>query len=224
MELKELEVFLRPRTGKGAAHRLRSQGHIPAVLYGPGMENCYLSFKPEDLKKILISGAGENTIFELKIRHPHQEKMENKVAMLKELQLHPVKRTYLHADFYAVAMDKKIEVEVPLRLTGKPEGVKAGGILEQPRREVRVRCLPLEIPEYIEINVSNLKIGDSLHILDIPPSPKYEIVAETNFAVASVVPPISEAKYEEIVSAPEGAKEVVQPERIGEKKEEPEKE
>lgn len=223
MELRELEVFLRTEKGKGAAHRLRREGKVPAVLYGPEMENCYLSFKPIDLKKILASGARENTLIELKIRQPQSEKIEKKVVMLKELQLHPVKRTYLHADFYAVAMDKKIEVEVPIRLTGKAEGVKAGGILEQPRREVRVRCLPLEIPEYIEVDVSNLKIGDSLHVFDLPPSPKYEIVAETNFTVASVVPPISEAKYEEIVSA-EAGKEIVQPERVGEKKEEPEQE
>jgi large subunit ribosomal protein L25 len=120
-------------------------------------------------------------------------------------------------------MDRKIEVEVPIRLVGKAEGTKAGGILEQPRREVRIRCLPLAIPDFIEVDISNLKIGDSLHVLDIPPSPQYEIVAETNFTVASVVPPISEAKYEEIVTA-EAAKEVVQPERIGEKKEEPEPE
>ncbi|MGB9698876.1 MAG: 50S ribosomal protein L25 [Thermodesulfobacteriota bacterium] len=223
MELKELEVFIRGEKGKGAAHRLRREGKVPGILYGPGIENSYLSFRAPDLKKILTTGARENTLIELKIRHPQSDKVEKKVAMLKEVQLHPVQRTYLHADFYAVAMDRKIEVEVPIRLVGKAEGTKAGGILEQPRREVRIRCLPLEIPDYIEVDISNLKIGDSLHVLDIPPSPKYEIVAETNFTVASVVPPISEAKYEEIVSA-EAAKEVVQPERIGEKKEEPEQE
>ena len=223
MELRELEVFLRAEKGKGAAHRLRREGKVPGILYGPGIENYCLSFRATDLKKILTTGARENTLIELKIKQPQSEKVEKRVAMLKEIQLHPVKRTYLHADFYAVAMDRKIEVEVPIRLVGKAEGTKAGGILEQPRREVRIRCFPLEIPDYIEVDISNLKIGDSLHVLDIPPSPKYEIVAETNFTVASVVPPISEAKYEEIVSA-EAAKEVVQPERIGEKKEEPEQE
>ncbi len=217
MELKELEVFWRAEKGKGAAHRLRREGKIPAVLYGPGIESYYLCLRATDLKKILSSGARENTLIELKIKQPNNEIVEKKVVMLKEVQIHPIQRTYLHADFYAVAMDKKVEVEVPIRLIGKPEGVKAGGILEQPRREIRIRCLPLEIPESIDVDVSNLKIGDSMHVLDIPRSPKYEIVAETNFTVASVVPPISEAKYEEIVSA-EAAKEVAQPERIGEKK------
>jgi large subunit ribosomal protein L25 len=89
---------------------------------------------------------------------------------------------------------------------------------------VRIRCLPSDIPEFIEVDVSTLKIGDSLHIRDIPPSDKFEIVAETNFTVVSVIPPISEAKYEEIVGAPEVEREIAQPERIGEKEAEEAKE
>jgi large subunit ribosomal protein L25 len=222
MEQVELEVFLRMEKGKGAAHRIRREGQIPAVLYGPKMETHCLSLNPKELKKILTRGARENTLIGLKISGPGSEKIGSKVVMLKDLQIHPTRRDYLHADFYAVAMDEKIEVEVPIRLTGKAEGTKSGGILEQPRREVRVRCLPKDIPEYIEVDVSALQIGDSLHVQDIPPSGKYEIAAESNFTVASVTPPISEAKYEEIVAAPEGEREIAQPERIGEKKEEAE--
>jgi large subunit ribosomal protein L25 len=107
-------------------------------------------------------------------------------------------------------------------LTGKAEGTKSGGILQQPMREVRVRCLPSDIPEFIEVDVSGLKIGDSLHVQDIISAQQCEIVAETNVTLASVIPPISEAKYEEIVAVAEGEKEIVQPERIGEKKEEAE--
>jgi len=222
MDQRELEVFLRTEKGKGAAHRIRREGKMPAVLYGSAMETYCLSLNPKELKKILTSGARENTLIGLKITGPGSEKIGNKVVMLKDLQIHPIKRDYLHADFYAVAMDEKIEVEIPIRLMGKAEGTKSGGILEQPRREVRVRCLPTDIPEYIEVDVSGLQIGDSLHVKDIPPSNKFEIVAETNFTVASVTPPISEAKYEEIVAAPEGEREVAPPERIGEKKEETE--
>lgn len=222
MEQRELEVDLRMDKGKGAANRIRREGRIPAVLYGRGMETYSVSLNPEELKKILTSGARENTLIGLRIKGEGSEKVGHKVVMLKDLQVHPTKRKYLHADFYAVAMDVKIEVEVPIHLTGKAEGVKTGGILEQPRREVRVRCLPSDIPEFIEVDVSGLKIGDSLHVKDIPSSSKFEIVAETNFTVASVTPPISEAKYEEIVAAPEGEREITQPERIGEKKEEAE--
>jgi large subunit ribosomal protein L25 len=222
MEQIELEVFLRTVKGKGAAHRLRREGKIPAVLYGRGMQTYPLALNPKELEKILTSGARENTLIGLKITGAGSEKIGHKVVMLKDLQVHPIQGTYLHADFYAVAMSEKIEVEVPIRLTGKAEGTKSGGILQQPQREVRVRCLPSDIPEFIEVDVSALKIGDSLHVKDIASSSQCEIVAETNFTLASVVPPISEAKYEEIVAVPEAEKEIVQPERIGEKKEEAE--
>jgi large subunit ribosomal protein L25 len=221
MQQVQLEVSLRKEKGKGAAHRLRREGKIPAILYGRNMEVYPLAVDPDKLKKILTSGARENTLIGLKVAGEGSEKIGGKVVMLKDLQIHPLRRSYLHADFYAVAMDQKIEADIPVRLIGKAEGVKSGGMVQQPRREVRVRCLPTHIPEFIEVDVSPLKIGDSLHVKDIPPSEIYEIVADTNFTVASVIPPISEAKYEAIVSAPEGEREIAQPERVGEKKEEP---
>ncbi len=221
MEQTELEVFLRTEKGKGAAHRLRREGKIPAVLYGRKMETFHLAVQPEDLKKILTSGARENTLIGLKVSGPGKDKVGKQVVMLKDLQVHPLSRSYLHADFYAVAMDEKIEVEIPIRLTGKAEGTKVGGILAQAMRELRIRCLPTEIPEFIELDVSALNIGDSLHVRDVAQSDKFEIVADPNLTLASVTPPISEAKYEEMVAtAPEGEKEIAQPERIGEKKEE----
>ncbi len=222
MQQVELEVFLRKDEdkGKGAAHRLRREGKIPAILYGRNTEVYPLTLDPEKLKKILTSGARENTLIGLRIAGEGAEKIGRKVVMVKDLQIHPLRRTYVHADFYAVAMDQKIEVDIPIHLIGKAEGVKSGGLVQQPRRDVRVRCLPTEIPEFIEVDVTPLNIGDSLHVKDIPPSEKFEIVAETNFTVASVIPPISEAKFEEIVAAPEGEREIAQPERIGEKKEE----
>lgn len=222
MQQKELEVAVRTEKGKGAAHRIRQGGRMPAVLYGRGLGPYTLTLEAGSLSSILASGAGENTLIALKATGPGSEEINNKVVMLKDLQVHPSRRTYLHADFYAVAMDEKIEVEVPIRLIGKAEGLRSGGILEQPQREARIRCLPSDIPEAIEVDVSQLKIGDSLHIRDIPLSDLLEVVAESNFTVVSVVPPISEAKYEEIVAAPEGEREVAQPERIGEKKEEAE--
>lgn len=220
MEQRELEVILRTGTGKGAARRIRREGKMPAVLYGRKMGTFPLALKPEELKKILSSGARENTLIGLKVSGPGSDKIGKQVVMLKDLQVHPLSRSYLHADFYAVAMDVKIEVEIPIHLTGKPEGTKVGGILGQALRELRVRCLPSDIPEFIELDVSALEIGDSLHARDIPPSDRYEIVTDADITLASVTPPISEAKYEEMVATPEAEKEVAQPERIGEKKEE----
>jgi large subunit ribosomal protein L25 len=222
MEQRELEVALRIERGKGAARRMRREGKIPAVLYGRKRQTFHLAVKPEELKKILTSGARENTLIGLRVNGPGSDQVGNPVVMLKDLQVHPLSQSYLHADFYAVAMDEKIEVDIPVRLVGKAEGVKLGGIQQQAMREIRVRCLPTEIPEFLDVEVSALKIGDSLHVRDLAPPEKFDIVTDRNITVASVVPPISEAKYDEIVSAPEGEREVAQPERIGEKKEEPE--
>jgi large subunit ribosomal protein L25 len=222
MEHRELEVALRAGRGKEAARRIRREGNIPAVLYGRKTPTFHLTVKPEELKKILTSGAKENTLIGLKVKGPGSDKVGSPVVMLKDLQIHPLDRSYLHADFYAVAMDEKIEVDIPVRLAGKAEGVKVGGIQQQAMREIRVRCLPSEIPEFLEVDVSALKIGDSLHVRDLTPPEKFEIVSEKKFTLASVVPPISEAKYEELLATPEAEKEITQPERIGEKKEEPE--
>lgn len=220
MEQAQLEVFLRSGKGKGVARRIRREGKIPAVLYGRKLGTFHLALKPEALKKILTSGARENTLIGLKVSGPGSAKIGHQVVMLKDLQVHPTTQSYLHADFYAVAMDVKIEVEVPINLTGKAEGTKVGGILAQPLRELRIRCLPSDIPEFIEVDVSSLNIGDSTHVRDIPGSDRCEIMTDPDITLASVTPPISEAKYEEIVAAAEGEREIAQPERIGEKKEE----
>ncbi len=141
--------------------------------------------------------------------------------MLKDLQVHPISQAYLHADFQAVVMDETVEVDVPIRLSGKPEGTKVGGILAQSLRELRIRCLPKDIPEFMEVDVSALMIGDSVHARDVAAAATCEILTDPNIPVASVTPPISEAKFEEMVAAPEGERaEIAQPERIGEKKEE----
>jgi len=222
MEQRQLEVVLRAGKGKEAARRIRREGKIPAVLYGRKTQTFHLTVKPEELKKILTSGAKENTLIGLRVGGPGSDQVGAPVVMLKDLQVHPLTQFYLHADFYAVAMDEKIEVDIPIRLVGKSEGVKLGGIQQLAMREIRVRCLPTEIPEFLDVDVSALKIGDSLHVRDLAPPEKFDFVTDRNFTVASVVPPISEAKYDQIVSAPEGEREVAQPERIGEKKEEAE--
>lgn len=222
MEQRVLEVVLRTDRGKEGARRIRREGKIPAVLYGRKTPTFHMAVKPEELKKILTSGAKENTLIGLKVNGPGNEKVGNPVVMLKDLQIHPLSQSYLHADFYAVAMDEKIEVDIPIRLVGKAEGVKTGGIQQQAMREIRVRCLPSEIPEFLEVDVSALQIGDSIHVRDLTPPEKFDIVTDKNITLASVVPPISEAKYEELVASPEAEKEIAQPERVGEKKEEPE--
>jgi large subunit ribosomal protein L25 len=126
--------------------------------------------------------------------------------MLKDIQIDPLQRITLHTDFYEVAMDEMVTVEVPVHLVGKPEGTKMGGILEQVRRVIQVQCLPGDIPKSVDIDVSPLKIGDSIHVQDISVE-KAKILSDTNFTIATVVPPVVEEKAAEAVApeAVEGA-------------------
>jgi len=197
MEQKELKVMLRKESGKGPARRLRREGLIPAVFYGPKTDPIPLSLRPEDLRDALSTAAGENALIFL--RAEDDLKVSDKVVMLKDLQVDPLTRKFLHADLYEVATDKEIEVEVPIHLQGKSAGVLEGGILQQVSRELRVRCLPRDIPEGIEIDISELGIGDSIHARDIPFKEGVEIVVETDFTVLTVSAPAVEEKPEAVV-------------------------
>ena len=130
-------------------------------------------------------------MIDLDIRKGNQS--DRKVVMVKDIQIHPLQQTILHTDFYEVTMDEMITVEVPIQLVGKPEGIKMGGILEQIRRGIEVQCLPGDIPKKIEVDVSSLMIGDSIHIQDIQIE-KGKILADTNFTIVTVVPPAAEEK------------------------------
>ena len=165
----------------------------------------------------LETEAGENVLIDLDIRKGDQS--DRKVVMLKDIQIDPLQSVTLHTDFYEVTMDQMVTVEVPIHLVGKPEGTKMGGILEQVRRVIQVQCLPTDIPKGIDVDVSPLKIGDSIHVQDIQ-AEKVKIISETNFTIATVVPPVVEEKVAEAV-APEVAEgaEVKEEEGKGKEKE-----
>ena len=143
-------------------------------------------------------------LIDLEIRKGDQP--ERKVVMVKDIQIDPLQRAILHTDFYEVAMDEMVTVEVPIHLVGKPEGTKMGGILEQVQRVIEIQCLPGDIPKSVDIDVSSLKIGDSIHVQDIQVE-KAKILSDTNLTIATVVPPLAEEKVvEEVaVEAPEEA-------------------
>jgi large subunit ribosomal protein L25 len=152
---------------------------------------------PRELSKSLQTEAGANVLINLIIRKGDQ--IDEKVVMVKEVQIDPLQRTPLHADFYEVAMDEMITIEVPIHLTGRPEGVKVGGILEQVRRLVQIQCFPGDIPRSIDVDVSSLKIGDSIHGADLQVE-KAKILLDPAMTVATVVPPVAEEeKAEEVV-------------------------
>ena len=191
MERPVLVVETREGLKKGNARKLRGKGMIPAVFYGPRSKTLPLVLDPKELTKTLQTEAGSNVLIDLDIRNA--DDVGRKVVMVKDLQIHPLQRSILHADFYEVAMDELVNVEIPIHLIGKSEGVKAGGILEQVRRVIEIQCLPGDIPKFIEVDVSALKIGDSIHVEQIQIE-KAKILAETNFTIATVVPPAAEEK------------------------------
>lgn len=181
------------------ARKLRARGLIPAIFYGAHTQTIPLVVDPKELSQTLKTEAGGNVLIDLEIRKGDQT--ERKVVMVKELQFDHFQKSALHTDFYEVAMDMLVTVEVPIHLVGKPEGTKVGGILEQVRRAIEVQCLPGDIPRSIDIDVSSLKIGDSVHVNDIQVE-KVKILSDTNFTIATVVPPLAEEKKaEEVVAA-----------------------
>ncbi len=199
MERPVLKAEIREGTGKGVARKLRAQGLLPAVFYGPHTQTLPLVVNPKELLGTLQTEAGGNVLIDLEIKKG--DHTERKVVMVKDLQIDPLQRKALHADFYEVAMDVMVTVEVPIQLVGKPEGTKMGGILEQVRRVLEIQCFPGDIPKSIDLDVSSLKIGDSIHVNDIKIE-KVKIISDTNFTIATVVPPLAEEKKVEEV-APE---------------------
>lgn len=174
----------RTDTGKGAARRLRAVGRMPAVLYGPGKPGRSLAVDAHALERLLrTSRSGINTLIDLHVGG------EKTVVLVKELQRDPVRGSFLHADLYEVDLRKTVEVEVPLHFVGKSKGVENGGILDHPLRELQIECLPRAIPEFIEVDVSALDVGDSIHVREVKLPEGSTLVTDPELTVASVVAP-----------------------------------
>lgn len=204
-----LEAKKRTGTGKEKAKKLRRKGLIPAVVYGPGDEPLPLEINGQSLNSILRAGKGENVIITLNIDGGQNEKK----VLIREIQHDPVLGDILHVDFQHVLLTKKITVKIPVHLVGIPIGVsKDGGILQYVLRELEIECLPTDIPEKVEFDVSNLKIGDSIHVKDAKLD-KATILSDAEGSIVTVVPPT--IFKEEVVPA---AAEVTEPEVITEKK------
>jgi large subunit ribosomal protein L25 len=216
MERPILTAEIREGVGKEKAKKLRAKGLIPAIFYGPRSQTIPLVIDSKELAKVLQTEAGENVLIDLDIRKGAQA--DRKVVMVKDIQIDPLQMIALHTDFYEVAMDEMVIVEVPVHLVGKPEGTKVGGILDQIRRVIQIQCLPGNIPKSIDVDVSPLKIGDSIHVQDIQVE-KAKIISDTNFTIATVVPPVVEEKVVEAV-----APEVAEGAEVKEKEEGEEKE
>jgi len=204
----ELAAEPRSATGKGAARKLRATGRIPAVIYGRAMQTRQVSVDPQDLDKLLHStGAGLNTLIDLQLEGAEQQ------VLLKALQRDPVHGAFLHADFYQVDLSQAVVVSVPLRVVGRAPGVELGdGILDLPLREIEIACLPTAIPDHIEADVSELQIGQSLHVSELHLPEGAELRTDSALAVALVAAPkVEEEEAEAEGEAPEGEETPAEP-------------
>jgi len=193
--MAEIVVNAEARTsrGKNAARRLRTKGLIPAVVYGGKGDAVAVAVDPKALQKVLRSETGRNTILKLELG-----KDSSTSAILKQWQVDPVKENFLHVDFYRIAMDVAIRVKVPVAVKGEARGVKAdGGILELIIRAIEVECLPGDIPERIEIDVTDLGINDALRVSDVLANPKIKIMEDADQVVVHVI-----AVKEEVAATP----------------------
>ena len=193
-----LAAETRTETGKGVARKLRAAGRIPAVLYGKSIDAVALSVDPKALDTVLhASGAGLNTLIELEVGGASEK------VLLKALQREPVGGAYVHADFHQVDLAVRVTVSIPLHFIGTPRGVALdGGILDHPVRDVDVECLPTAIPENIEVDVSEIDLGGSIHVSDISLPEGAELRSDGELTVASVVAP--KEVEEEVIEPVEG--------------------
>jgi large subunit ribosomal protein L25 len=177
----------RGETGKNANRRLRGRGLIPGVVYGDKKKTVPVAVSPKAISDILLSATGENTLFDLDLGGSRRR------VILKEYQVEPLKGDLLHADFYELALDKTLELQVPVELVGTPVGVKVeGGILDFVARELTVECLPRDIPEKIVVDVSHLGLGKHVRVSDVTVPEKITILSDRDLVIAHVVAPRAE--------------------------------
>ena len=216
MATAQLSASTRDTVGKGAARTLRSAGQIPAVIYGHAREPQSLAIPAREFEKLLERVSAESTVIELNLAGGVTR------TLIREIQRHPFKKEVLHIDFQELVAGEKVSVNVPIVLTGTPEGVRvSGGILSQVMSELSIRVDPVNIPRRVEADVTNVAIGHSLHVSDLKVPEGVEILDDADSTVAVVSAPKVEA---EPTPAAEGVEAAAEPELIRKTKDEGEEE
>lgn len=186
MELIDLKAEIREGRGKSAARYLRKNDAVPAVLYGAKIEPMPISVSTLDLTTMVRINGSSGVFINLAI---NGDTMPSRTVMLKDIQMDTFDLKYLHADFQAINVDEKIIITVPVEAVGESVGVKAGGLIQVIRRELDIICRPGDMPEIIQIDTTDLEVGDSVHVEDIDLGADIEIPHEVNFTVLTIVPP-----------------------------------
>lgn len=218
MEKVILEAQVRKGLGKTDAKTLRKQGLVPCVCYKAGKESLHLKVGYRELWRVLHTKAGENVLVTLSIADG-EKALKDKTVLIKEIQHEPVADKVIHVDFNEISLTEKIQVNVPLATRGEPEGVmKEGGVLDHVLWELQVECLPMDIPQKIELEIAHMKIGDDVLVKDITPPPGIKILNDPEQIAIAIHPPHVEKPAEEL--AAEGAPEEPEIIKKGKKEEE----
>jgi large subunit ribosomal protein L25 len=218
MRRVELDVDVRRDVGKGVARTLRRQGRLPAVLYHAGT-SLLLSVDDKAVEKLFHTGAGEHVLITVKIHDGAEHR--SCVAVVRDSQRDPITDRILHVDLFEISLDKPLRVAVPVHVMGDvPAGVKEGGVMHHHLRQVEVECLPLAVPDELQIDASSLQINQSLHVSDLVVDPAIRMMTPGDQMVVSIAAPMSEAKLEQLLTAT--AKETKEPELLKKAKEEEE--
>jgi len=180
----ELQVKKRTETGKGVARQLRMKGLVPAVIYSEGKEATSLTVEARAIKKILLSKQGDRSILNLKI-----DDDAPRLAMIRDLQVQTMSSGLLHVDFIGISLDKKVEIDVPVRLLNQEHVKKINGVTQQTLTELTLECLPDNIPEFIEVDLGSLEIGDSITVAHVVVPENVTVLHEADETVVSVLAP-----------------------------------
>lgn len=205
MEQAELNVEIREKSGKGVARKLRMAGRLPGVVYGKNLDATAIVVDPKELEAAISGEAGLNTLITLK----GAAELAGKVVILKDADIHPLRRDMISADFHAINLTEKAAFMVPINIVGTAIGQKEGGSLQLVRNELEVLCLPTQVPQAIDIDVTALEIGDTIHIEEVVVPEGIELVHEVNFTVMtlSVIKEEVEVSEDEDMEEVEGAEE-----------------
>lgn len=185
MKRLDLQVTKRVVSGKGGARSTRRAGQVPGIIYGEGQDPMAIAIDRHTIEKALYSSDNENVLVYISVEGESGETL----TLVRETQHHPLTGALEHLDFRRVSVNRPIRTMVPVHTTGTAKGMKEGGILEQQLREVELECLPLEIPDNLVVDITEIEIGHSMHVSDLPSNPNYKILTAGERALVMVVAP-----------------------------------
>lgn len=198
MEKIALTAQVREKAGKGVARSLRRNKMVPAVLYSHG-KSMPIAMANKEVTSVLNTEGGEHALITLKLEGAKKD--ADRMALIKDYQVDPISGTLIHVDLMEVAMNEKVKIQVAVHITGNSIGVKEGGILQHALRHVDVECLPNQIPDALNMDITALKVNESYHVRDIKAPEGVKILTDADATIVIIQPPISDAKLEAMLSA-----------------------